>query len=200
MLSAQLIAQGVLSIKSPKNLLQRHQSAPHPVLQLLPASEESTIYITQQPHDLLAGLPRFGLANHQPGLRRPAEVVPPAGELKSDDPEQRDSIFSLTSSSDSVYQGADLSDDPNGFCEKFIKECLECEDFRDSAVYSGDDTRADANDRQSRRSPSSSRSIFFNLQDLKRVIVCFEQLQRCGTTADSGQAGPLRRTKGGRKD
>ncbi|KAL9703986.1 hypothetical protein quinque_007504 [Culex quinquefasciatus] len=102
--------------------------------------------------------------------------------------------------------GADLNDDPNGFCEK-----LECGMSRVRGLprlcrlqrrrHAGGRQRlvrirVNRGGHPAVVEASSSTSNILSAV----VIVCFEQLQRCGTTADSGQAGPLRTMKGGRKD
>uniref|UniRef100_A0A8D8ADG5 Pleckstrin homology domain-containing family G member 1 n=1 Tax=Culex pipiens TaxID=7175 RepID=A0A8D8ADG5_CULPI len=164
---ALLERQGSLSIKSPKNLLQRFislHSSPAPSgscdsalhqRKISCPDESTTIHITSSPTiykqgslDLGSRIANLDYADPRTLFPQPANIFINRGSLKSADPEQRDSIFSLTSSSDSVCQGGgvDLDDDPNGFYEKSVEECLECEDFRDSAVYSGDDNRPDADD------------------------------------------------------
>uniref|UniRef100_A0A1Q3G2Y5 Uncharacterized protein n=1 Tax=Culex tarsalis TaxID=7177 RepID=A0A1Q3G2Y5_CULTA len=159
--------QGSLSIKSPKNLLQRFislHSSPAPSGSCDSALHQRKISCPEQPSlttitssptiykqgslDLGSRIANLDYADPRTLFPQPANVFINRGSLKSADPEQqRDSIFSLTSSSDSVcHGGVDLDDEPNGYYEKSVEECLECEDFRDSAVYSGDDNRPDADD------------------------------------------------------
>lgn len=159
--------QGSLSIKSPKNLLQRfislhsspaatsgscdsalHQQQHHRKISCPDDSSctsSPTIY-KQGSLDLGSRIANLDYADPRTLFPQPGNIFINRGSLKSADLEQRDSIFSLTSSSDSVCPSGGIDDDPSGFYEKSVEECLECEDFRDSAVYSGDDNRPDADD------------------------------------------------------
>lgn len=158
--------QGSLSIKSPKNLLQRFISL-HSSPAATSGSCDSALHQQQQHHrkiscpedssssptiykqgslDLGSRIANLDYADPRTLFPQPGNIFINRGSLKSADLEQRDSIFSLTSSSDSVCPAGGIDDDPSGFYEKSVEECLECEDFRDSAVYSGDDNRPDADD------------------------------------------------------
>ncbi|XP_058836402.1 uncharacterized protein LOC131692982 [Topomyia yanbarensis] len=150
--------QGSLSIKSPKNLLQRfislhsspstgscdsnlHQRKVSNPDESAPIYKQGSLDLGSRIANLDYADPRtlFPQAinsQHQPNIfinRASMKAVPT-------DLEQRDSIFSLNSSSDSVCgTRTELDEETCGFYEKSVEECLENDDFRDSAVYSGDD-------------------------------------------------------------
>ncbi|XP_055529721.1 uncharacterized protein LOC129721311 isoform X2 [Wyeomyia smithii] len=162
--------QGSLSIKSPKNLLQRFislHSSPssgscdsnlhqrkisHTESDAAPIYKQGSLDLGSRIANLDYADPRSlfspGSTNQQPNIFVNRASVRAA----SADPEQRDSIFSLDSSSDSVCGGTrnEQDDESCGFYEKSVEECLENDDFRDSAVYSGDDNdrRTDGFDEQ----------------------------------------------------
>ncbi|XP_062540574.1 uncharacterized protein LOC134208733 isoform X2 [Armigeres subalbatus] len=190
--------QGSLSIKSPKNLLQRFIS-----LHASPSTtgscdsnlnqrkislpDDPTPIYKQGSLDLgsrIANLdyadPRtlFSTANHPNILINRASIKPASSDF-----EQRDSIFSLNSSNDSVCGVQnELEDDSFGFYEKSVEECLENEDFRDSAVYSGDDNRPDLDDQV----------VYESIGEInqQRLLKPTSQVVRSSSSASSSSSGP----------
>ncbi|KXJ81481.1 hypothetical protein RP20_CCG019585 [Aedes albopictus] len=193
--------QGSLSIKSPKNLLQRFIS-----LHASPSTtgscdsnlnqrkisnpEDPTPIYKQGSLDLgsrIANLdyadPRtlFTSPNQQPNILINRGSLKP---LYSADLEQRDSIFSLNSSNDSVCGvQIELEDDSCGFYEKSVEECLENEDFRDSAVYSGDDNRPDLDDQVVYESIGE-------INQQRQLLRPTSQVARSSSSASSSSSGP----------
>ncbi|XP_021696661.1 pleckstrin homology domain-containing family G member 3 [Aedes aegypti] len=190
--------QGSLSIKSPKNLLQRfislHASSSTTgscdsnlnQRKVLSPEDPTPIY-KQGSLDLgsrIANLdyadPRtLFTAGHQRNiLINRASIKPLCSDL-----EQRDSIFSLNSSNDSVCGVQnELDDDSCGFYEKSVEECLENEDFRDSAVYSGDDNRPDLDEQV----------VYESIAELneQRLLRPASQVVRSSSSASSSSSGP----------
>ncbi|XP_055623845.1 uncharacterized protein LOC129767216 [Toxorhynchites rutilus septentrionalis] len=199
--------QRCLSVKSPKNLLQRFIS-----LHSSPTSTGSCdsnlnqrkislpddlapIY-KQGSLDLGSRIANLDYADPRTLFPQPQElsVVPHHPNILinrasmktiSADLEQRDSIFSLTSSNDSVCGPSnEAEDDLSGFYEKSVEECLENDDFRDSAVYSGDD-----NDR---RPDLDDQVVYETIGEFGkyRLSKPLSQLIRSSSSASSSSGGP----------
>ncbi|XP_065086454.1 pleckstrin homology domain-containing family G member 3 [Ochlerotatus camptorhynchus] len=190
--------QGSLSIKSPKNLLQRfislhsspsttgscdsnlHQRKMSVPDNPTPIYKQGSLDLGSRIANLDYADPRtLFTANNQPNiLINRASMKPLSADL-----EQRDSIFSLNSSSDSVCGVTnELEDESYSFYEKDVEECLEHEDFRDSAVYSGDDNRPDLDDQVVYESIGE-----INQQRLLRPL---SQVARSISSASSSSSGP----------
>ncbi|XP_058466015.1 uncharacterized protein LOC131439248 [Malaya genurostris] len=150
--------KGSLSIKSPKNLLQRfislhsspstgscdsnlnHRKISTPD-ESVPIYKQGSLDLGSRIANLDYADPRTLFPQNVNSQNQPNIFINRASmKSVSNDPEQRDSIFSLNSSSDSVCGArTELDEETCGFYEKSVEECLENDDFRDSAVYSGDD-------------------------------------------------------------
>uniref|UniRef100_A0A182JW86 DH domain-containing protein n=1 Tax=Anopheles christyi TaxID=43041 RepID=A0A182JW86_9DIPT len=113
--------------------------------------------------------------------------------VNNNNPQQRDSVLASSSSSDSVCDETNCTAGPSAtvydddedeqccFYERTVEECLE-HDFRDSAVYSGDD-----NDRQQLRLNGSDYQHFYEtLAPLATAHSKQDETPPTGTT-DGGQ-------------
>ncbi|XP_058125792.1 uncharacterized protein LOC131294793 [Anopheles ziemanni] len=98
--------------------------------------------------------------------------------------DQRDSVLASSSSSDSFCEEMKPSlagmDDENSFYERTVEECLE-HDFRDSAVYSGDD-----NDRRADRCNTGGEEV-----DQRNVYETVASARVTGRNRFSGPPPPI---------
>ncbi|XP_055601732.1 uncharacterized protein LOC129750738 isoform X2 [Uranotaenia lowii] len=193
---------GSLSMKSPKNLLQRfislHASPStgscdsnlHQRKTSFGSDEKPAAIYKQGSLDLGSRIANLDYADPRTLFPQPNSNSNPTnpnilinrGAVKStsiDSTEQRDSIFSSSDSVCGTYP-AELDDESYCYYEKSVEECLENDDFRDSAVYSGDD-----NDRRLGELDSCEQLVYTSIGEMSKFLKPPTSVVRSSSSASS---------------